>query len=386
MYVEDDESIRTSLSTILRKIFKEVVICNDGNDGVNQFKYYINERKTKIDCIISDINMPNLNGIEMIREVRSIDKEVPVIFTTAHGESNYLMEAIKLKVSYYALKPINTTELLQNVSSLCTAEHNKALIIQKEQQLEQYMNIMDNITSIFKIDNEGNITEANEMLCEISGYTQDELLSMSINDILHQDAVITTFGDIVSLVEKENKYEGKVKFKTKEGNTFYLGSTIIPLINDSTSNIEGYIYIGIDQTGSELEKQQTMQRVRKNIMEQRTKESGLSKKIKELEETVADLRKNAVHSKDTEFIKNALNKEKQKVTALNAQITHYEKDIATLTKQKDNIVADEKNKKLEMMKKVKELSKDNHNLQSKVIELQSQITALQTKLKGSVVE
>lgn len=254
MYVEDDESIRTSLSTILRKIFKEVVICNDGNDGVNQFKYYINERKTKIDCIISDINMPNLNGIEMIREVRSIDKEVPVIFTTAHGESNYLMEAIKLKVSYYALKPINTTELLQNVSSLCTAEHNKALIIQKEQQLEQYMNIMDNITSIFKIDNEGNITEANEMLCEISGYTQDELLSMSINDILHQDAVITTFGDIVSLVEKENKYEGKVKFKTKEGNTFYLGSTIIPLINDSTSNIEGYIYIGIDQTGSELEK------------------------------------------------------------------------------------------------------------------------------------
>ena len=97
MYVEDDDSIRGSLSGILKKIFGEVIICNDGNDGINQFKYYTQERKTKIDTIISDINMPNLNGIEMIKEIREHDDEVPVIFTTAHGESNYLMDAIKLQ-------------------------------------------------------------------------------------------------------------------------------------------------------------------------------------------------------------------------------------------------------------------------------------------------
>ena len=150
MYVEDDENIRNSLSSILKKIFGEVVICNDGNDGVNQFKYYTLERKTKINAVISDINMPNLNGIEMVREIRALDEEVPIIFTTAHGESNYLMEAIKLKVSYYALKPINTTELLQNVSKLCTIEHNKLLVAKKEEQLSQYMDIMNELTSIFK--------------------------------------------------------------------------------------------------------------------------------------------------------------------------------------------------------------------------------------------
>ncbi|MBD3840983.1 MAG: response regulator, partial [Campylobacterales bacterium] len=148
MYVEDDDSIRTSLSGILKKIFGEVIICNDGNDGVNQYKFYTQERQTKIDCIISDINMPNLNGIEMVREIRNHDTEVPIIFTTAHGESNYLMEAIKLKISYYALKPINTTELLQNVSKFCEIEHNKSLIAKKEKQLEQYMVIMDGITSL----------------------------------------------------------------------------------------------------------------------------------------------------------------------------------------------------------------------------------------------
>jgi len=163
MYVEDDESIRNSLSGILKKIFGEVIICNDGNDGVNQYKYYTLERKTKIDAVISDINMPNLNGIEMTREIRAHDEEIPIIFTTAHGESNYLMEAIKLKVSYYALKPINTTELLQNVSKFCMIEHNKQLVAKKEEQLTQYMDIMNEITSIFKIDTQGKITEANEL-------------------------------------------------------------------------------------------------------------------------------------------------------------------------------------------------------------------------------
>ena len=386
MYVEDDESIRNSLSGILKKIFGEVIICNDGNDGINQFKYYTQERKSKIDTIISDINMPNLNGIEMAKEIRKLDENVPIIFTTAHGESNYLMEAIKLKIAYYALKPINTTDLLKNISKICMAEHNKQLIIQKEKQLQQYMDIMNGIASIFKIDTNGNIIEANEMLCEISGYTQEELLSMNISDILYKDSILTNYDDLVELIGSASKYEGKVKFASKDGEVFYLNSTIIPLYNDITSQHTGYLYIGLDQTDDELEKQQTMQRVRKNIIEQRSKESVLQRRIKELEEQVAQLQSSSVNDKDADFIKNALAKEKQKVTALNAQIAHYEKDIALLTKQKEHIIAEEKAKKMEMMKKVKELSIDNHNLQSKVIELQNQINALQAKLKGSVVE
>ena len=385
MYVEDDESIRNSLSGILKKIFGEVIICNDGNDGINQFKYYTQERHTKIDTVISDINMPNLNGIEMVKEIRELDEEVPVIFTTAHGESNYLMEAIKLKVSYYALKPINTTELLQNVSKFCMIEHNKQLVAKKEEQLEQYMDIMNDITSIFKIDTQGSITEVNEMLCEISKYSQEELLEMKIDDLLHKDSAVTTYQDIVNLIGEETKYKGKIKFKSKENEIFYLGSTIIPLINDVTSQIEGYIYIGLDQTGDELEKQQTMQRVRKSMVEQRGKESQLTSKIKQLESEVVSLQQKVINEKDAEFMRSSLLKEKEKVSTLNAQITHYEKELANLTKQKDLIVNDEKNKKIELMKRTKELSKENSTLQSKVIELQTVINKMEEKQRGKTV-
>ncbi|MEA2051095.1 MAG: response regulator [Campylobacterota bacterium] len=385
MYVEDDDSIRNSLSSILKKIFGEVIICNDGNDGINQFKYYTQERKSKIDTIISDINMPNLNGIEMVKEIRELDQEVPIIFTTAHGESNYLMEAIKLKIAYYALKPINTTELLQNVSKFCMIEHNKNLVAKKEEQISQYMAIMNQIASIFKVDNHGNITEANELLCEVSGYTNDELLNLNVDDLLHKDSTVDSYQSILKLIGEDNSYKGKIKFKSKTDEIFYLNSTIITIYNDSTAAVDGLIYIGLDQTGDELEKQQTMQRVRKNIMEQRSKESQLSMQIKTLEAEISKLHQNAVNSKDADFIMNSLNKEKQKVSTLNAQIGHYEKELAALTKQKDLIVSDEKNKKLEMMKRVKELSKDNHNLQSKVIELQSTISKMEEQKRGTTV-
>jgi len=385
MYVEDDESIRGSLSGIFKKIFGEVIICNDGNDGVNQFKYYTQERKSKIDAIVSDINMPNLNGIDMVKEIRTIDDEIPVIFTTAHGESSFLMEAIKLKIAYYALKPINTTELLQNISKFCMIEHNKLMVQKREKEISQYMDIMNNIASIFTINDDGKIIEVNSLLTDISEYSKDELLDMNISDLLHPDAIVTNYGDIVKLVKNSDTYNGKIKFKTKSEGIFYLNMTIIQSVNNSTGKDNGYICIGLDQTDNELEKQQTMQRVRKNIMSQRSKESELAKQIKILEAKNAKLSQASVNSKDTEFIISALNKEKQKVLSLNAQVAHYEKEVALLTKQKNMIVTDEKTKKAELMQKNKDLSKENHTLQTKIIELQAIITQINEKNRGKTV-
>ncbi|MEA3497457.1 MAG: response regulator [Campylobacterota bacterium] len=385
MYVEDDESIRSSLSGIFKKIFGEVIICNDGNDGVNQFKYYTQERGTHIDAIVSDINMPNLNGIDMIKEIRQLDEEIPVIFTTAHGESNYLMEAIKLKIAYYALKPINTTELLQNISKFCMIEHNKSLVLKKEQEITQYMDIMNNIASMFKIDENGKIIEANELFSEISEYSKEVLLTMDINSLLHNDALITNYNDILKLLGDNDSSTSKIKFISKSGNIFYLNTTIITSLNSSTGKVTGYILIGLDQTNTELEKQQTMQRVRKNIVEQRSKESNLAKQIKILEDEIMILNQNATNNRDTDFIISALNKEKQKVLSLNSQITHYEKEVTNLTRQKNQIVTDEKTKKAEIMHKNQELSKENNSLQTKVIELQAFITQLQEKQRGTTV-
>ena len=386
LYVEDDESIRTSLSNILKKIFAEVIICEDGDDGIEQFILHTQEKKSNIDVIISDINMPNKNGIEMIQEIRELDQDVPVIFTTAHGESEYLMEAINLKISYYALKPINTTELLDNISKFCMIEHNKTVILQKSAQINKYTQIVDNIASIFKVDINGHIIEVNDLMCEISEYSEEELLNIHIDDILHQDTMaIKTFQDTLKLIENNDLFKAKLKCTSKSGGTFYLNSTIILAKNEYSEDIEGYIYICIDQTEDEIEKQQTMQRVRKNMILQRTKESELLKLTKELEAEIETIKASTISSKDTKIILATLAKEKQKVTYLNSQITHYEQEIVKLKKMQEKIDVDKKAKKIEAIKKQQDYLNEKEKFQSKIIELQALLSKQEAKLKETTV-
>jgi PAS domain S-box-containing protein len=258
-------------------------------------------------------------------------------------------------------------------------EHNKLLIKKKEQEIAQYMDIMNSIASIFKIDNNGQIIEGNALLSELSEYSTEELLSMNIKDILPPEAMVTNYNDIVKLIGNSETYNGKIKFQSKSANTFYLNMTIIPATNDSTGQLSGFICIGLDQTDTETEKQQTMQRIRQNIMQQRSKESVLESKIKVLEEQNMKLQQDATNGKDTDFIISSLNKEKQKVLALNAQVSHYEKEVSNLTKQKNQIVSDEKIKRTELLQKNKELREETSNQQSKIIELNTLINKLQHK-------
>ncbi|MCD8541162.1 MAG: response regulator, partial [Aliarcobacter cryaerophilus] len=69
-----------------------------------------------MDLIISDINMPILNGLEMIKKIKDINKNVPIIVTTAFSNKEYLLEAIDIGVDKYVLKPVDVSKLLQAMS------------------------------------------------------------------------------------------------------------------------------------------------------------------------------------------------------------------------------------------------------------------------------
>jgi len=378
LYVEDDESIRNSLSNILKKIFAKVILCKDGEEGLTKFHEYQKEKKFQIDVIITDINMPNKNGIEFIKEIRDFDQDVPVIFTTGHDRTEYLMEAINLKIAYYALKPINTSKLLDNISKVCMIEHNKNVILQKSSQLNSYMKIMENIASIFKVDNLGHIVEANELMSEISEYSKEELLTMNINDILNQDTV--------SLIDNSDLFKIQLKCTSKSKATFYLNATVITSKNEYTDNVEGYVYICIDQTEDAIKKKQTMQRVRKNIILQRTKESELLKLTKELEKEIEVIKSSTINSKDTKIILASLAKEKQKVSYLNSQISYYEQEIVKLKKMQEKIDINKKAKRLETIQKQEQYTNEKEKFQSKIIELQSLLSQQEAKFKAKIID
>ena len=107
LYAEDDPNIQAELSSIFEIYFGKVFIANDGQEGLDLFK----ENADAIDFIISDIQMPNMDGLEMITEIRKLDNDVPVIITTAFNDESYFIKSIDCKVTRYLLKPIQEEQM-----------------------------------------------------------------------------------------------------------------------------------------------------------------------------------------------------------------------------------------------------------------------------------
>lgn len=113
LYVEDETSVQNQTKMILDDFVKEVILAKDGQEGLEL------ALNNKIDIIVTDIMMPNKNGIEMLKELKEEhEKEIPAIITTAFTETEYLMEAIKLKVDGYITKPINIKDLIHAVYNI----------------------------------------------------------------------------------------------------------------------------------------------------------------------------------------------------------------------------------------------------------------------------
>lgn len=105
LYVEDDEGVRNVNSRILKRMFKVVYEAVNGLDGIEKYE------KNKPDIIITDIKMPLLDGISMVKKIREDDKKTRIIITTAFTEEGNLIDAVELDIVRYIVKPLNQRNL-----------------------------------------------------------------------------------------------------------------------------------------------------------------------------------------------------------------------------------------------------------------------------------
>lgn len=105
LYVEDDALLRESVTHYLSKIFYAVDVAKDGQEGLEIFS------KCDYDIVITDIQMPNMNGLEMINAIKEINPNQEIILTTAFSDVAYFMEAISLNVNAYIIKPFDFDKL-----------------------------------------------------------------------------------------------------------------------------------------------------------------------------------------------------------------------------------------------------------------------------------
>lgn len=216
LYCEDEEYLRDVTKGILESFTKKQYIAEDGAIGLKIFK----KHQQEIDLIITDVNMPNMNGLEMAREIKAINPNIPIIVATAFSNSEYLLEAIELGVDKYVLKPINIKKLLDTMKSSLLYHELRDLYrdqlthLPNRNALLKTINQSNNITVMSLIDID-KFSVLNDLYGEANG---DEILrqfSLKVKEYFSSDYEVYRVGSdrFVVLCTFDDKNDGLVAFK-----------------------------------------------------------------------------------------------------------------------------------------------------------------------------
>jgi PAS domain S-box-containing protein len=314
LFVEDEVLAREVLAKILTKLFKKVITAENGREGLEIFNKF-KDTEEEIDLIISDINMPIMNGLEMLENIRKIDSKVPAIFVTARNETSNILKAIDLNVTNYVIKPIEADILLKKIFDACEIEYVQKQLAEKQKELGIYLEAVDTVALIFRMTDDGKITFANKSLLKASSYSQEEIENLNFNDLIHPDINKESLDKTWEFIRDGKIWTGNTKFITKNKETFYLKNTIFKVKNNSKNE---YITIGFSTTTESIEKREFHKKVLKSVQEFNKKEYSYKKEVSELTNRVNQLESYLPR------IHEELEDQKAKTLSKARQLEHYE--------------------------------------------------------------
>jgi len=112
LLAEDETVAREILGFYLNTIFDEVIVVKDGQEGLDAYKKAFKNNK-KIDLVLTDIKMPNMDGIEMLENIYNLNKNQKFIIVSAYKDEKMLLKSIELKVLGYFIKPLNVDNIME---------------------------------------------------------------------------------------------------------------------------------------------------------------------------------------------------------------------------------------------------------------------------------
>jgi DNA-binding response OmpR family regulator len=128
LYVENEEHIKQYTIEALEFMSMNVYPVSNGEEA------YIQYLENKPDILISEIELPLLNGLDLVEKIRKEDNEIQIIITTIHTNTEYFLKAIELSLVKYLLKPVSLNDL-KNALLLCIDN-----IERKQENLIKYFN------------------------------------------------------------------------------------------------------------------------------------------------------------------------------------------------------------------------------------------------------
>jgi len=200
LYVEDDTSIRKKYCVSLDLLFNQVYEAIDYKSAINMYT------ELKPDIILVDINLGELSGIDIVKEIRKDDINIPIVFLTAHYDNKYLLEVANLQIDGYIVKPLDI-EKLHNVMTNCLNKlKTKSMIY-----LDKNLKYNKNTSELFSEDKKINLGKKENVLLSILLKDTDKTISrQQLEHSIWNDNIVTD-SSIKNLIGSLRKKIGKEK-------------------------------------------------------------------------------------------------------------------------------------------------------------------------------
>jgi len=206
LYVEDDKETRLHTVEMFKNFFFDITIAVDGRDGLNKFD------ANKYDVIFTDINMPIMNGIDMIEKIRMLNKDISIIIFSAHDEVEYFIKSIFYGIDGYLLKPFTMPELKKIINKLVNKKQT-LLVENNNKNIKKLINgfFWDKCDEILYQNDKKIMLTKNEILL-FKLFTSSEsriYTAIDIEIIIFDDDINDTFRvrNLLSRLKKKLQYD-----------------------------------------------------------------------------------------------------------------------------------------------------------------------------------
>lgn len=241
LYVEDDQETREELQSILEVYAAKLYIAKNGQEGLALYREYLP------DIIVTDIQMPIMNGLSMAADIKATDPDRPIVILSAYNDVEYLFRALELDIQHYITKPISVDRLLTKLSEIVEQMNLVRVFEQNKKLLEQYKMLVDEKAIVAKVDINGNIIYVNQHFCELSGYSESELLGNHYLFSFAEGDQKDILEDLKKSVLTNKKWNGILKKVTKYGANYVVDVSVIAIVNGN-NQIEEFVALMVDMT------------------------------------------------------------------------------------------------------------------------------------------
>lgn len=215
LYIEDNKQQRRALTEILRKKGYVVTTASSGKTGLSLFK------RRRFDVILCDLNMPEVDGLEVLGQVKQTGSEIPFIMLSTRGSIKEAVRSIKNGAHDFILEPPHPDELETTIDNAFEISSLQQQLLDSQ---TDYKHLIENIPDVvYSLDTKGIFLSVSPASRELLGYKPEELVGTSLFDLVHaedQETIKKAFAE-AQRSEREQLLRIEARLVTQSGEIRY---------------------------------------------------------------------------------------------------------------------------------------------------------------------